>query len=78
MGSRGERFTFEPTGKPDIAAGKGAPGVGRLFVDGEEVGRVAMPYTVPLLFACGGLSTGADLASPSARATTRHSPLPGS
>jgi arylsulfatase len=64
VGKHELRFTFEPTGKPDIAAGKGAPGIGRLYVDGEEVGRVVMPYTVPLLFDFGGLSTGADLASP--------------
>lgn len=58
------RFTFEPTGAPDFAVGKGTPGMGRLFVDGVEVGHVEMPYTVPLQFDFGGISTGADLASP--------------
>jgi arylsulfatase A-like enzyme len=58
------RFTFEATGAPDFATGKGSSGIGRLLVDGAEVGRVEMPYTVPLQFDFGGISIGADLASP--------------
>ena len=30
---------FEPTGKPDVKNGKGAPGVVKLLVDGKEVGH---------------------------------------
>ena len=29
------RFEFEPTGKPDLATGKGAPGRAQLYVDGQ-------------------------------------------
>ena len=33
------RYEFEPTGAPDLMAGRGTPGIGRLFVDGEQVGQ---------------------------------------
>ena len=33
------RFEFEPTGKPDIAKGKGAPGRAQLYIDGKLVGQ---------------------------------------
>jgi hypothetical protein len=33
------RFEFEPTGPPDMAHGKGAPGRLQLYVDGELVGN---------------------------------------
>ena len=44
------RFEFEPTGAPDIAHGKGVPGRGQLYIDGELVGATEFPHTTPLLF----------------------------
>ncbi len=40
------RFEFEPTGKPDIAVGKGAPGRAQLYVDGKLVGQTDLPVTI--------------------------------
>ncbi|MFJ5830648.1 arylsulfatase [Streptomyces sp. NPDC093089] len=54
------RFEFEPTGKPDIAHGKGAPGRAQLYVDGRLVGEIEMPYTTPVAFNPGGMSCGAN------------------
>ena len=52
---------FEPTGKPDIKNGKGAPGVVKLFVDGEEIGKGTLPVTSPVRLAQGGaMLVGAD------------------
>ncbi|MBO0744579.1 MAG: sulfatase-like hydrolase/transferase, partial [Candidatus Dormibacteraeota bacterium] len=53
------RFQFEPTGAPDIAGGKGAPGRFQLFVDGKLVGSREVPHTTPLTF-IEGLSCGYD------------------
>ena len=33
------RFEFEPTGEPDMANGRGAPGRLQLYVDGDLVGQ---------------------------------------
>ncbi|MCE1246250.1 MAG: arylsulfatase [Firmicutes bacterium] len=58
------RFEFEVTGEPDVAVGKGAPGTGRLFIDGELVGQGEIPVTMPLLFGLGGgIVCGADIGS---------------
>jgi arylsulfatase len=38
---------FEPTGKPDFAKGKGAPGTVTLLVDGKEVSRGEFATTTP-------------------------------
>jgi arylsulfatase A-like enzyme len=55
------RFEFEPTGKPDIAHGKGAPGRVQLYVDGKVVGQGDLPLTMPLgLGLGGGIMCGAD------------------
>ena len=52
---------FVPTGKPDFAKGKGAPGVVTLLVDGEPVGRGDLPVTTPNRLAQGGaMLVGAD------------------
>ena len=48
------RYEFEPTGKPDIAHGKGTPGRARLFINGKQVGQADFPVTVPLLLGLGG------------------------
>lgn len=59
------RFEFEPTGRPDLAQGKGAPGRGQLYIDGKLVGQAELPVTVPLLISLGeGLTCGHDAASP--------------
>ena len=54
------RYEFEPTGKPDFAAGKGVPANGQLYIDGKLVGAIDMPYTVPNIFGTEGLTCGHD------------------
>ena len=59
------RFEFEPTGKPEILKGKGTPGRGQLYFDGELVGQIDISVTIPLLIELGGgLTVGADPGSP--------------
>jgi arylsulfatase len=58
------RYEFEPTGAPDIPNGKGAPGRGQLYVDGELVANMDYPHTTPLLFELEGLSCGFDFGAP--------------
>ncbi|WP_218964297.1 arylsulfatase [Sphingobium sp. IP1] len=58
-------FEFEPTGKPDIAKGKGAPGTITLLVDGEPVGGGDLPVTVPIQYGlAAGVVVGCDNGSP--------------
>ena len=47
-------FEFESTGKPDLRAGKGAPGRAQLYINGKLVGQTDIPITMPLLIALGG------------------------
>ncbi|WP_354645240.1 arylsulfatase [Kitasatospora camelliae] len=54
------RFEFEPTGAPDIAAGKGSPGLAQLYIDGRLVGEIDMPFTTPVAFNPGGMCCGAN------------------
>ncbi|MER6523000.1 arylsulfatase [Streptomyces sp. NPDC001553] len=54
------RFEFEPTGAPDIAQGKGAPGRAQLYIDGRLVGESDMPVTTPVTFNPGGMTCGAN------------------
>ena len=58
------RFEFEPTGKPDMAVGKGAPGRFQLYVDGTLVGNFDVPHTTPLMYELEGLSCGYDASAP--------------
>jgi arylsulfatase len=58
------RFEFEPTGKPDLAAGKGAPGHLQLYVDGELVATADAPVTTPFAFNPGALACGLNPGSP--------------
>jgi len=58
------RFEFEPTDKPDIAAGKGSPGRFQLYVDGTLVGNTDVPYTTPIFYELEGLSCGYDFGAP--------------
>ena len=54
------RYEFEPTGKPDMKEGKGAPGRGQLYIDDKLVGNAEFPLTVPIMFGIEGLSCGYD------------------
>ena len=54
------RYEFEPTGPPDIRNGRGAPGRGQLYINGELVGNTEFPTTVPITFGIEGLSCGYD------------------
>jgi arylsulfatase len=58
------RFEFEPTGKPDISQGKGAPGRAQLYIDSQLVGQAEFPVTTPIAFNPGGLTCGANPGSP--------------
>jgi len=58
------RFEFEPTGKPDIPHGKGAPGRAQLYIDSRLVGETDMPMTTPVAFNPGGMCCGANPGSP--------------
>jgi arylsulfatase len=58
-------FEFAPTGKPDIAKGKGVPANIKLFVDGRQVGSGDLPVTIPLtLGLAAGVSIGTDAGAP--------------
>jgi arylsulfatase len=55
------RYEFEVTGKPDIFKGKGAPGLGRLYIDGRLAGQMELPVTTPICWdLASGMSCGAD------------------
>ncbi|MEV3907412.1 hypothetical protein [Streptomyces canus] len=54
------RFEFEPTGSPDIAAGKGSPGRAQLYFGDRLVGEIEMPFTTPVAFNPGGMGCGAN------------------
>jgi arylsulfatase A-like enzyme len=58
------RFEFEPTGPPDLAAGKGAPGRFQLYVDGTLAGAAEVPHTTPMIYELEGLSCGYDALAP--------------
>jgi arylsulfatase len=53
-------YEFEVTGEPDIKNGKGTPGTGKLFINGQQVGAVDMDVTVPLVFSAEGQTCGRD------------------
>lgn len=58
-------FEFTPTGKPDIANGKGTPAEIKLFVDGKQIGAGNLPVTIPLsLGLSAGVCVGADAGAP--------------
>ena len=54
------RYEFEPTGPPQPREGKGAPGRGQLYINGELVGNTEFPTTVPITFGIEGMSCGYD------------------
>ena len=53
-------YEFEPTGDANPFAGVGAPGVARLYINGEQAGETQFDKTVPIMFAYGGLTCGYD------------------
>jgi arylsulfatase A-like enzyme len=58
------RFEFEPTGPPEPAQGKGAPGRLQLYIDGNLVGNAEAAITTPFMFNPGALTCGANPGSP--------------
>ncbi len=58
------RFEFEPTGPPDLATGRGAPGRLQLYVDGELVANGEATVTTPFALNPGALSCGMNPGSP--------------
>ncbi len=63
-GKHALRFEFEPTGPPEPAAGKGAPGRMQLYIDGVLVGDAEAAITTPFMFNPGSLTCGANPGSP--------------
>ncbi|MGL4649872.1 MAG: sulfatase-like hydrolase/transferase, partial [Caldilineaceae bacterium] len=60
-GSHELRYEFEVSGAPEITKGKGAPGVGQLYIDGTLVGQMELPVTTPISYGLsGGIVCGAD------------------
>lgn len=58
------KFEFEPTGKPDLAVGRGSPGRGRLYINGDLVAQSTIAATMPLAISLGeGLTCGRDESS---------------
>jgi len=57
------RFEFEPTAKPDVAHGRGAPGKAQLYVDGVLAAEGEIPVTIPLNIGTEGLTCGRDAGS---------------
>ena len=50
-------FAFEMNGAPRFAEGKGAPGIGRLSIDGVEVARAPIETTAPVMLNFSGMFT---------------------
>ena len=76
-GKRQLRFEFEPTGKPDIAKGKGTPGRAQLYIDGKLVGQADLPsHRAAALGLGGGLRSAAIPARPCRSSTGRRSRSP--
>ena len=58
-------FEFKPTGKADIAKGKGVPASVTLLIDGAPVGKGDLPVTIPLsLGLSAGVCVGSDAGAP--------------
>ncbi len=72
-------WEFQKTGAPDLKVGKGAPGIGKLFVNGKQVGEGKFPVTVPLAFSLSGdgLCCGRDTLTPVSADYTGEFPFTG-
>jgi len=54
-------FEFEATGKPDVLKGKGMPGVGRLFINGQQVAEDEISDNVVVIYSSTeGIDCGRD------------------
>ncbi len=54
-------YEFEVTTPPDLQHGKGAAGVGKLFINEKPVGQMELPVTMPIVIGiAGGLTSGRD------------------
>jgi arylsulfatase len=70
-------FEFRPTGKPDIARGRGVPARITLLIDGKSVGTGELPVTIPLsLGLTAGVCIGADSGSPVMTEADYRPPFP--
>jgi arylsulfatase len=58
------RFEFETTGGLNMLEGKGAPGRFQLYIDGQLVGEIDVPYTTPMILNPGALTCGANPGGP--------------
>src|SRR5262249_12483715 len=60
------RWEFTKTGPPDFKLGKGAPGAGKLFINGKQVGEGKIGVTCPIAYGLSGdgLSCGRDTLTP--------------
>ncbi|GMU00826.1 arylsulfatase [Corallococcus caeni] len=55
------KFEFEPTGAAQPATGKGTPGRGRLYINGDLVAQSTIDDTMPVILSLGeGLTCGRD------------------
>ncbi len=58
-------FEFEVTDQPDLANGKGSPGIAKLFINEKLVGQIDVPVTTPFaLGLTGGVTCGSAHRSP--------------
>jgi arylsulfatase len=64
VGAHELRFEFEPTGEPDLPAGRGAPGLLQLYIDRVLVAEAEAPVTIPFAINPGALTCGANPGSP--------------
>ena len=72
------RFEFEPTGEPELAQGKGAPGRAKLYINGNPAGQTDFPVTIPLLVGLGGgLAVGRNPGSPISKLYSSPFPFTG-
>jgi arylsulfatase len=69
------KYEFEVTEPPNFAVGKGAPGIGRLFVDGKKVAEGELATTTPITFALSGEGLCCGWDSLSAASSTYRSPF---
>ena len=54
------RYEFEPTGKPDVAQGRGVPAKGQLYINRKLVASIDMPFSILNMWGTEGLTCGYD------------------
>ena len=60
------RYEFEPTGKPDVAQGRGVPARCQLYINRNLVASIDMPFSVLNMFGTQGMTCGYDGGEPAA------------